>query len=133
MKRTGPVRPAPGGGIFPCVLGRDLIAAPASSAPGWRTRFPGRGCAMRGNPALVEAREKWLSAAPYVSGRMTAGARRACLPAGRAELAALLTGSGRPARLAAALARASLICKPPLVVRLKSPPVNRRIGKMRLP
>jgi hypothetical protein len=38
---------------------------------------------------------------------MTEGARRAGLPDGRGDLTALLTESGRPSRLAAALVRLS--------------------------
>jgi endonuclease III len=63
---------------------------------------------------LREVQEAWPSVAPYVDDRMTEGARRAGLPAGRGDLAALLADSGRPARLAAALARLSLTRNPSL-------------------
>jgi endonuclease III len=63
---------------------------------------------------LREVQEAWPSVAPYVDDRMTEGARRAGLPAGRSDLVALLADSGRPARLAAALVRLSLTRNSPL-------------------
>ncbi len=56
---------------------------------------------------LRGVRDAWPPVAPYIDDRMTEGARRAGLPAGRNDLAALLTESGQPSRLAAALARLS--------------------------
>jgi endonuclease III len=61
---------------------------------------------------LREVQETWPSVAPHVDDRMTAGASRAGLPAGRGALGALLADSGRPARLAAALVRLSLTRNP---------------------
>jgi hypothetical protein len=46
--------------------------------------------------------------APYVDAAMTSGALKVRLPADRESLAGLLSGSGQPARLAAALVRVSL-------------------------
>ena len=61
---------------------------------------------------LREVQEAWPSVSPYVDDRMAEGARRAGLPADRGDLAALLAGSGHPARLAAALVRLSLTRNP---------------------
>jgi hypothetical protein len=68
--------------------------------------FPGIGPAGAGI-FLREVQETWPCVAPYVDERMTEGARRAGLPAGRDDLAGVLTESGHPARLAAALVRLS--------------------------
>ena len=73
--------------------------------------FPGIGPAGA-RIYLREVQEAWPSVAPCVDDRMAEGARRAGLPAGRDDLAALLTESGRPARLAAALVRLSLTRNP---------------------
>lgn len=58
---------------------------------------------------LREVQEAWPSVAPYVDDRIAEGARRAGLPAGRADLATLMEQSGQPARLGAALVRVSLV------------------------
>jgi endonuclease III len=71
------------------------------------TEFPGIG-PTGASIFLREVQEVWPAVAPYVDGVMTSGARRVGLPWDRESLAALLTGSGQPARLAAALVRVSL-------------------------
>jgi hypothetical protein len=73
--------------------------------------FPGIGPAGA-SIFLREVQETWPSVAPYVDERMAEGARRAGLPASRAELGRLLAESGHPARLAAALVRISLTRNP---------------------
>jgi hypothetical protein len=57
---------------------------------------------------LREAQQVWPSVAPYVDATMASGARRVWLPVSRESLAGLLSASGEPARLAAALVRVSL-------------------------
>jgi hypothetical protein len=66
--------------------------------------FPGLGGAGAGI-FLREAQAVWPVVAPYVDAPMTSGARRVGLPDSRSSLAALLSGSGQPARLAAAPVR----------------------------
>ncbi|HEY7263165.1 MAG TPA: endonuclease [Trebonia sp.] len=86
---------------------RDKAGGDAATIEGLLTEFPGIGPAGAG-VFLREVQETWPSVAPYVDDRAIRGARQAGLPAGREELAALLYGSGQPARLAAALIRVSL-------------------------
>jgi hypothetical protein len=62
---------------------------------------------------LTTLQDAWPSVAPYVDDRMTKGARRAGLPDGRDDLATLLTESGHPSRLAAALVQLSHTRNPP--------------------
>jgi hypothetical protein len=69
--------------------------------------FPGLGGAGAGI-FLREAQAVWPVVAPYVDAPMKSGARRVGLPDSRSSLAALMTGSGQPARLAAALVRVSV-------------------------
>ena len=57
---------------------------------------------------LREVQDVWPAVAPYVDGKMIIGARRVRLPVSRPELGQLLSSSGQPARLAAALVRVSL-------------------------
>ena len=57
---------------------------------------------------LREVQDVWPTVAPYVDGKMIIGARRVRLPVSRPQLAELLSSSGQPARLAAALVRVSL-------------------------
>ncbi|HEY6497378.1 MAG TPA: endonuclease [Trebonia sp.] len=83
---------------------------PAAMA-GLLEEFPGIGPAGA-SIFLREVQEAWPSVAPYVDQRMAEGARRAGLPDGRDDLARLLTESGHPARLAAALVRLSLTRNP---------------------
>lgn len=69
--------------------------------------FPGIGPAGA-SIFLREVQETWPSVAPYVDDRMVRGARKASLPGTPAELRDLVAQSEHPARLAAALVRASL-------------------------
>jgi endonuclease III len=71
------------------------------------TEFPGIG-PTGASIFLREVQETWPAVAPYVDGAMISGARRVGLPWDRESLAGLLDGSGRQARLAAALVRVSL-------------------------
>jgi endonuclease III len=71
------------------------------------TTFPGVG-PTGASIFLREAQQVWPSVAPYVDATMTSGARRVRLPVSRESLAELLSASGEPARLAAALVRVSL-------------------------
>jgi hypothetical protein len=96
MKRTGLVRPALGGGI--------------------RTGVPGPGLDLIGRPRILAVRSADASSRPRMRHAWYAG-----LPAGRAELAALLTETGHSARLAPALARVSLIRNTPANSKTKIP------------
>jgi len=69
--------------------------------------FPGVGPAGA-SIFLREVQDVWPVVAPYVDAKVTSGAHRVRIPADRESLAALLAGSGQPARLAAALVRVSL-------------------------
>ena len=71
------------------------------------TTFPGVG-PTGASIFLREAQQVWPSVAPYVDATMASGARRVWLPVSRESLAQLLSASGEPARLAAALVRVSL-------------------------
>jgi endonuclease III len=71
------------------------------------TTFPGVG-PTGASIFLREAQQVWPSVAPYVDATMASGARRVWLPVSRESLAELLSASGEPARLAAALVRVSL-------------------------
>ena len=90
---------------------RDQARGDAGGIAGLLEEFPGIGPAGA-RIYLREVQEAWPSVAPYVDDRMTEGARRAGLPDGRDDLAALLTASGHPSRLAAALVRLSLTRNP---------------------
>jgi endonuclease III len=86
---------------------RDEAGAdPARIAP-LLTEFPGVGPAGA-SIFLREVQDVWPTVAPYVDATMARGAHRVWLPANREALAQLLSGSGQPARLAAALVRVSL-------------------------
>ncbi len=85
---------------------RDQANGDADGIAGLLEEFPGIG-PVGARIYLREVQDAWPSVAPYVDDRMTEGARRAGLPVGRADVAALLTESGRPSRLAAALVRLS--------------------------
>lgn len=85
---------------------RDQANGDADGIAGLLEEFPGIGPAGA-SIYLREVQDAWPSVAPYVDDRMTEGARRAGLPAGRDDVAALLTESGHPSRLAAALVRLS--------------------------
>jgi len=71
------------------------------------TEFPGIG-PVGASIFLREVQDVWPAVAPYVDARVTSGAHRVRLPGDREALARLLTESGQPARLAAALVRVSL-------------------------
>jgi len=71
------------------------------------TEFPGIG-PVGASIFLREVQDVWPAVAPYVDARVTSGAHRVRLPGDREALARLLTDSGQPARLAAALVRVSL-------------------------
>jgi endonuclease III len=86
---------------------RDKAGGDAAGIADLLMDFPGIGPAGA-SVFLREVQETWPSVAPYVDDRVIRGARQAGLPDGREELAALLDGSGQPARLAAALTRMSL-------------------------
>ena len=85
---------------------RDQANGDAVGIAGLLEEFPGIG-PVGASIYLREVQDAWPSVAPYVDDRMTEGARRAGLPAGRDDVAVLLTESGRPSRLAAALVRLS--------------------------
>jgi endonuclease III len=71
------------------------------------TEFPGVGPTGT-SIFLREVQDVWPTVAPYVDATMTRGAHRVGLPGSREALARLLSGSGQPAQLAAALVRVSL-------------------------
>jgi endonuclease III len=85
---------------------RDQADGDADGIAGLLNKFPGIG-PVGASIYLREVQDAWPSVAPYVDDWMTEGARRAGLPADRDELAALLSASGQPSRLAAALVRLS--------------------------
>jgi endonuclease III len=86
---------------------RDEAGQDAGRIGDLLTGFPGIGPAGA-SIFLREVQEVWPSVAPYADARVSAGASRVGLPADRDKLAAVLAGSGQPARLAAALVRVSL-------------------------
>ena len=71
------------------------------------TEFPAVG-PVGASIFLREVQDTWPAVAPYVDAKVTSGAHRVRLPGDRESLAGLLTASGQPARLAAALVRVSL-------------------------
>ncbi len=71
------------------------------------TEFPGIGPVGAGI-FLREAQDIWPEVAPHVDVLMIRGARKVGLPSQSPELGAVLTASGEPARLAAALVRVAL-------------------------
>ncbi len=86
---------------------RDQAGGDADGIASLLTEFPGLGPAGA-SIFLREVQGVWPTVAPYVDGRMISGARRVGLPVSRPQLAQLLSASGQPARLAAALVRVSL-------------------------
>jgi endonuclease III len=86
---------------------RDAAGGDARRIAKSLTAFPGIG-PTGASIFLREAQAVWPAVAPYVDTRVEAGAQKAGLPAARGELARLLSDSGQPARLAAALVRVSL-------------------------
>jgi endonuclease III len=71
------------------------------------TAFPGIG-QVGASIFLREVQDLWPEVAPHVDVMMTRGARKVGLPAQADELGEVLTASGQPARLAAALVRVGL-------------------------
>lgn len=86
---------------------RDATDGTARGITRRLTEFPGIGPAGA-SIFLREVQEAWPGVAPYVDDRMTRAARTAGLPSDRGELAVLLARCDHPARLSAALIRASL-------------------------
>ena len=86
---------------------RDAADGDAAGIARRLTGFPGIGPAGA-SIFLREVQETWPSVAPYVDDKMTAGARKAGLPAGREAVAGMLAETRHPAAFAAALVRASL-------------------------
>src|ERR1700734_1360600 len=86
---------------------RDRADGDTSAMTSALTEFPGAG-PTGASIFLREVQGIWPAVAPYVDAKVTSGARRVRLPYDRESLAKLLTDSGQPARLAAALVRVSL-------------------------
>jgi hypothetical protein len=86
---------------------RDAADGDAQRIGKLLTGFPGIGPAGA-SIFLREVQEAWPSVAPYADARVSAGAARVGLPDDHDRLGAVLSDSGRPARLAAALVRVSL-------------------------
>jgi len=86
---------------------RDESGGDAGAIASRLAEFPGVGPAGA-SIFLREVQDVWPVVAPYVDAKVTSGAHRVRIPADRESLAALLAGSGQPARLAAALVRVSL-------------------------
>jgi len=86
---------------------RDESGGDAGAIASRLAEFPGMGPAGA-SIFLREIQDVWPVVAPYVDAKVTSGAHRVRIPADRESLAALLAGSGQPARLAAALVRVSL-------------------------
>ena len=86
---------------------RDEAGGDAHGIASLLTEFPGVG-PTGASIFLREIQDVWVTVAPYVDAKVSSGARRVRLPYDRESLAGLLTGSGQPARLAAALVRVSL-------------------------
>jgi hypothetical protein len=86
---------------------RDEAGGDACAIASLLTEFPGVG-PTGASIFLREVQGVWPTLAPYVDAATTSGAHRVRLPADRESLARLLSDSGQPARLAAALVRVSL-------------------------
>jgi endonuclease III len=86
---------------------RDQAGADTAKTAALLTEFPGVG-PTGASIFLREVQDVWPAVAPHVDATMTRGAHRIGLPGSREALAELLSGSGQPARLAAALVRVSL-------------------------
>ena len=86
---------------------RDKADGDARGISSLLTEFPGVG-PTGASIFLREVQGVWPNLAPYIDAAMTSGAHRVRLPGDRESLARLLSGSGQPARLAAALVRVSL-------------------------
>jgi hypothetical protein len=86
---------------------RDQAGGETSAIATALTEFSGMG-PTGASIFLREVQDTWPAVAPYVDAKVTSGAHRVRLPYDRESLAKLLTDSGQPARLAAALVRVSL-------------------------
>ena len=86
---------------------RDQADGEAGAIAAMLTEFSGVG-PTGASIFLREVQDTWPAVAPYVDAKVTSGARRVRLPSDRESLAKLMTDSGQPARLAAALVRVSL-------------------------
>ena len=86
---------------------RDEADGDARAIASLLTEFPGVG-PTGASIFLREVQGAWPTVAPYVDAAMISGAHRVRLPAERESLTRLLSDSGQPARLAAALVRVSL-------------------------
>jgi hypothetical protein len=86
---------------------RDEADGDARAISSLLTQFPGVGPAGA-SIFLREVQGVWSTVAPYVDAMMTSGARKVRLPGDRESVAGLLSSSGQPVRLAAALVRVSL-------------------------
>jgi endonuclease III len=86
---------------------RDAADGDADGIARRLTGFPGIG-PTGASIFLREVQETWPSVAPYVDDKMTTGAQKAGLSAGREAVTGMLAETRHPAALAAALVRASL-------------------------
>ncbi len=86
---------------------RDQADGEAGAIAAMLTEFSGVG-PTGASIFLREVQDTWPAVAPYVDAKVTSGARRVRLPSDRESLAKLMTDSGQPGRLAAALVRVSL-------------------------
>jgi endonuclease III len=86
---------------------RDEGGSDARAIASLLTEFPGIG-PTGASIFLREVQGVWPAVSPYVDAAMTSGAHRVRLPGDREALAGLLSESGQPVRLAAALVRVSL-------------------------
>ena len=86
---------------------RDEAGADTGRIVSLLTEFPGMG-PTGASIFLREVQDAWPAVAPYVDGRVTSGAGRVGLPVSAAELARIVSSSGQPARVAAALVRVSM-------------------------
>jgi endonuclease III len=98
---------------------RDAANGDAGRIGKTLTGFPGIGPAGA-SIFLREVQETWPSVAPYTDARVLAGAAKIGLPADQDHIARLLSRSGHPARLAAALVRVSLSHQAPEDVTTKT-------------
>src|ERR1700733_1717392 len=90
---------------------RDQADGEASAIASMLTEFSGVG-PTGASIFLREVQDTWPAVAPYVDAKVISGARRVRLPYDHETLAKLLADSGQPARVAAALVRASLRPRP---------------------
>jgi endonuclease III len=86
---------------------RDAGAGAAQAIASLLNEFPGVG-AVGASIFIREVQDTWPVVAPYVDPLVLRGARRVGLPGEPGSLARVLSGSGQPVRLAAALVRVGL-------------------------